>query len=109
MKLVILLVAVALIAIGCASSMKYESAPSPTAPAQPAQASQDLSITNQVEENLSDAGMPDLAVKTVNGEVILCGYVGDPLQKQKAEQITESTEGVTKVNNYILVGEQTSR
>jgi osmotically-inducible protein OsmY len=47
--------------------------------------------------------MHDLEVKTVNGEVILCGYVRDLPQKYKAEQIAENIEGVTKVTSYIEV------
>ena len=106
MKVVLsfLLMAFAFAAVGCQSASNSNSTRPASAPA--ARGPQDFVVTTQVKASLSEAGIQDAEVKTVYGEVTLCGYVDDMLQKQRAEQIARSAEGVVKVNNYLIVGKR---
>ncbi len=63
-------------------------------------------ITSSVKGRLaSHAGLEtlSLSVQTINGNILLSGYAQTQEQKVMAERVAQTTEGVNKVINSIVV------
>ncbi len=63
-------------------------------------------ITASVKARLADsAGLEklNLTVQTVDGDILLSGFVNSETEKVKAGQVAENTQGVRKVINNIVV------
>ena len=63
-------------------------------------------ITSSIKARLANtAGLETLSltVQTLNGDVLLSGFAQTEKQKKTAEYIAETTEGVRKVINNIVV------
>lgn len=69
----------------------------------------DTSITSELKANLlAEKGLSSLSVnvKTVNGIVQLSGYVSDPDQRTRVEDLAWKVTGVKSVKNDLLVKNQ---
>ena len=63
-------------------------------------------ITASVKARLADsAGLEklNLTVQTIDGDILLSGFVNSEIEKVKAGQVAENTQGVRKVINNIVV------
>jgi osmotically-inducible protein OsmY len=63
-------------------------------------------ITSSVKARLANtAGLEtlSLSVQTLNGDVLLSGFAQNEEQKKMAEYVAQTTEGVRKVINHIVV------
>ncbi len=63
-------------------------------------------ITSSVKARLANtAGLETLSltVQTLNGDVLLSGFAQNEEQKKMAEYVAQTTEGVRKVINHIVV------
>jgi hyperosmotically inducible protein len=62
----------------------------------------DATITTKVKSALlaeEDVNSFDISVETFNGTVQLAGFVDSEWQIEKAEEVAQSVEGVTRVKN----------
>jgi hyperosmotically inducible periplasmic protein len=83
--------------VGCASDTTQRSS---------GQTVDDAAITAKVKSQLlSDPNVSGLNVNvtTFKGQVQLSGYVDNPDQRSKAEQITRGVSGVQSVSNDLIV------
>jgi hyperosmotically inducible protein len=69
----------------------------------------DATITAKVKAQLfadPDVSALSVNVTTYKGQVQLSGYVDNPTQRSKAEQIAKTTNGVKSVSNDLIVKAQ---
>jgi len=84
---------------GCAGSAKQESS---------GEYIDDTVITTKVKSGLfgqEGFGSLDISVETFKGTVQLSGFVNTKEQKQRAESISRSIDGVISVENSLIVKE----
>jgi osmotically-inducible protein OsmY len=82
---------------GCVAASQYET---------PQEFMEGSMITTGIKARLArTAGLESLSlsVQTLEGEVLLSGFVQNEEQKRSAEEVARNTEGVTKVINNIVV------
>lgn len=66
----------------------------------------DATITSKIKTDYvgsDQVSASAVSVETMNGTVLLSGFVKTPAEKAKAEEIARSTKGVKSVKNAIVV------
>jgi hyperosmotically inducible protein len=60
-------------------------------------------VKTRLAEDLNTATLGNISVNATNGVVTLSGQVASADQKQRAEDIVKSVDGVTRVNNNLQI------